>query len=46
MNQFVESLFRLYDADKIDVSKIDKLLSDGKISKQEYDYVLSAKQIN
>ena len=45
MNQFVESLARLYKADKIDSKKIDELLSSKKINKQEYDYVISVKKV-
>ena len=43
MNQFVESLWRLYKDNKIDTKKLDVLLASKKISKQEYDYVISAK---
>ena len=42
MNQFVESLCRLYKADKVDKKKLDELLSSKKINKQEYDYIISA----
>ena len=42
MNQFVESLCRLYKADKITVRKLDELLFSNKINKQEYDYIISA----
>ena len=41
--QFTESLYRLYDSNKIDKKKIDELLSSKKINKQEYDYIISAK---
>jgi hypothetical protein len=45
MNQFVESLYRLYGADKIDKAHLDKLLANKKINKQEYDYIISAKKV-
>lgn len=45
MNQFVESLARLYKADRIDDKKIDELLSSKKINKQEYDYIISVKKV-
>lgn len=43
MNQFIESLARLYKVDKIDNKKLDILLASKKITKQEYDYIVSAK---
>ena len=43
MNQFIESLCRLYKFNKIDDKKLNELLSSKKITKQEYDYVISAK---
>ena len=45
MNQFVESLCRLYKAEKIDKDKLNKLLSSNKINQQEYEYIISAKDI-
>lgn len=42
MNQFIESLCRLYKMEKINKEKLDELLSNGKINQQEYDYVISA----
>ena len=42
MNQFVESLCRLYRANKIDNKKLGELLAVNKITKQEYDYIISA----
>jgi len=44
MTQFVESLYRLYQAHKIDIKQIDKMLISKKINKQEYDYIISAKK--
>ena len=41
MNQFIESLKRLYDSNKINDAQLDKLLASQKISKQEYDYIVS-----
>ena len=43
MNQLIESLWRLYRDNKIDTKKLDALLVSKKISKQEYDYIISAK---
>lgn len=45
MNQFIESLARLYQADKINKNKLDALLASQKINKQEYDYIISAKRV-
>lgn len=42
MNQFVESLYRLYRMEKINKEKLDILLSNNKINQQEYDYIISA----
>lgn len=42
MNQFVESLCRLYRANKVDIKKLGELLSLNKLTKQEYDYIISA----
>lgn len=41
MNQFVESLYRLYRMEKINKNKLDELLSSNKISQQEYDYIVA-----
>lgn len=40
MNQFVESLSRLYKENKIDEKKIKSLLSTKKISQYDYNYIL------
>ena len=45
MNQFVESLTRLYQTDRIDNQKLDALLASKKITKQEYDYIISVKKV-
>ena len=45
MTQLVESLARLYKDNKISDSKLNKLLSDKKINKQEYDYIISVKKV-
>ena len=42
MNQFIESLYRLYKDKKVNKEKIDELLSKEKIDQQEYDYIISA----
>ena len=43
MNQFIESLCRLYKFDRIDANKLHELLTSKKINQQEYDYIISAK---
>ena len=42
MTQFVESLCRLYRANKINIKKLDELLASNKITQQEYEYIVSA----
>jgi len=43
MTQFIDSLFRLYKADKINEIKLKELLATKKINQQEYNYIISAK---
>ena len=45
MSQFVESLCRLYKAEKIDMKKLGELLASNKIAQQEYEYIISAKDM-
>lgn len=45
MNQFVESLYRLYGANRVGKNRLDALLADKKINQQEYNYVISAKKV-
>ncbi len=45
MSQLVESLARLYKDNKISDGKLNKLLSDKKITKQEYEYIISVKKV-
>lgn len=45
MNQFIESLRRLYDTDRIDIAKLNELLTKKKINQQEYDYIISVKKV-
>ena len=40
MNQFIESLIRLYKNKKIDKKKLNNLLSTKKISQSDYNYIL------
>lgn len=40
MSKLVESLKRLYIAGSIDGGKLDSMLNDGKITKEELDYIL------
>lgn len=44
MRQFVESLARLYNANKINENKLKELLNANKISQQEYNYIIAAGQ--
>ena len=43
MSQFVESLWRLYKNSKINDNKLNELLLSKKITKQDYEYIISAK---
>ena len=45
MSQFVESLARLYLANKVDDNKLNELLSSNKINEQEYEYIVSVKKV-
>ena len=40
--QFVESMKRLYENNKVDKEKIIKLCNDGKITESEKLYILNA----
>lgn len=42
MNQFVESMKRLYQNGMVDEKKIIILFNNGKITKEEMDYILNA----
>ena len=44
MNQFVESMKRLYEHGLVDMVKIVLLCSDGKITEEEKNYILSSRQ--
>ena len=39
MTEFVESLKRLFKAEKITIEKLEKFLNDGKITQDEFDYI-------
>lgn len=41
MSQFVESLKRLYDDEKIDKAKVVSLRDDGKITTGDMQYILN-----
>lgn len=45
MNQFIESLRRLFGDDKVSQNTLDKLLEEKKINKQEYEYIISVKKV-
>lgn len=40
MSKLVESLKRLYVAGSVEVGKLDSMVVDGKITKEEYDYIV------
>ena len=42
MSTFVESLKRLYVAEKITLAKVESLLAAGKLEQAEYDYIIGA----
>lgn len=39
MNQFVESLKRLYSLGKINQEKLNSLLKENKLTQEEYNYI-------
>jgi hypothetical protein len=41
MSPFVESLRRLYQANRISIEKLNSLLNEEKISQTEYNYICS-----
>lgn len=41
MNQFVESMRRLYLSDRVSKDKIVELFESGKITKEESNYILN-----
>ena len=41
MSRFVESLKRLYKAGRVTDEKLQALLSNGEITQEEYDYIIS-----
>lgn len=43
MNQFVESIKRLYDSGRVNEQKVIELFESGKISEEERDYILARK---
>ena len=45
MNQFIESLARLYLVNKINENKLKELLINKKITQQEYDYIAAKKVV-
>lgn len=40
MRTFVESLRRLYRQHRITIEKLQQFLAEGKISQEEYDYII------
>ena len=43
MNQFVESLARLYKMQKVSKNTLDTLLTAKKIKKEEYEYIIATR---
>lgn len=41
MNQFVESLKRLFECNKLDENKVIELFNNGKITEEEKLYILA-----
>lgn len=41
MSRFVNSLKRLYKNNRITSDRISELLSDGRITQEEYEYIVS-----
>ena len=39
MSPFILSLKRLYDANRLTMTKLDELLTAGKVSQEEYEYI-------
>ena len=44
MNLVIDSLMRLYKAQKVSKKTIDTLLSDKKITQVEYEYIISSRK--
>ena len=40
MSEFVESLRRLYEANKVDANKLRDLRAGGRLTKEEYQYIV------
>ena len=40
MSTLVESLKRLYGEGKVSVDKLDSMLTSGKITQEEYNYII------
>ncbi len=43
MSEFVQSLSRLYEKKKIKIEQLQKLLTDNKITKEEFEYITGRK---
>lgn len=39
MSPFILSLKRLYDANRLTMTKLDDLVTAGKVSQEEYEYI-------
>ena len=40
MSPFILSLKRLYDANRLTMTKLNELLTAGKVSQEEYEYII------
>ena len=45
MTQLIESLCRLYKGNKVSIESLNRLLNYKKITKQEYEYIISARSV-
>ena len=39
MSGFIQSLKRLYDANRLTMNKLDELVTVGKVTAEEYEYI-------
>jgi len=45
MSARIEKLKRYYNSGKISLADIDKLLEAGKITQEEYDYIIASDEV-
>jgi hypothetical protein len=39
MSPFILSLKRLYDANRLNMNKLNELVTEGKVTQEEYEYI-------